>query len=155
MNAYIYSARFPNGQFSCYGRAINTTHQLNRAQRFRKGGRESFRITMWPNRQPAILETGEERRTTGNQRENRVAENHKNGQKRTRDICGPNTNRFEPVRSDSCPGPEQTFKGTPEIPPSRINLSPRLPDVVTRELERFLRLYVAVSEERSFRTGNA
>lgn len=60
---------------------------------------------------------------------------------------------MEPICSDRCPGLEKTFEGTTDISPSRVDLFPCLPDVVVRELERFLRLDRAVTKERRFRTG--
>jgi len=94
----------------------------------------------------------------GNQREHLIPENHRvimprEQGKRTRNVRRPNPNRVEPVRSDGRPGFEETFEGTSDIPPSCVDLSPRLPDVVVRELERFLRFNETTTKELCSRAG--
>ena len=74
---------------------------------------------------------------------------------RTWGIRRPNSNCVEPVCSDGCSGPKETFKSAADVSPSGVDLSPCLPDVVVRELERFLRLYGAVAEKLRVRAGYA
>ena len=137
------------------------TYQWIQVQSYRKEGRESCRTVTWPSQLSAILEIDKRRvgyrGRDGDQRENGISGNHsvmKSG-KHTWGVCRPNSNSFEPFRSNSCPGIEKSLESTADIPPPCVDFSPCLPDEVVRELERILRLDGAMTQERGLWTGYA